>query len=139
MPNADQSWHWGLNPGPPPYQGGALPLSYASTIRAARQARGCLSPVLNARPLFTKPDVACDEVGSSHAACCSSKRADSPPFGATEALKGKKYKSPLRNVKSHKMAIGRPRGGSSPRPVIIVRHSPCVLFAPFPSRSQVFK
>src|ERR1700744_1157351 len=25
-----KSWHWGLNPGPPPYQGGALPLSYAS-------------------------------------------------------------------------------------------------------------
>ena len=29
------SWHWGLNPGPPPYQGGALPLSYASVIRRA--------------------------------------------------------------------------------------------------------
>src|ERR1700722_17605496 len=24
------SGHWGLTPGPPPYQGGALPLSYAS-------------------------------------------------------------------------------------------------------------
>src|SRR5205085_56001 len=23
-----KSWHRGLNPGPPPYQGGALPLSY---------------------------------------------------------------------------------------------------------------
>src|SRR5258706_11550971 len=27
-----QSWHRGLNPGPPPYQGGALPLSYASNV-----------------------------------------------------------------------------------------------------------
>src|SRR2546421_864516 len=26
-----ESWHRGLNPGPPPYQGGALPLSYASS------------------------------------------------------------------------------------------------------------
>src|SRR5262249_40466590 len=25
------SCHWDLNPGPPPYQGGALPLSYGST------------------------------------------------------------------------------------------------------------
>jgi hypothetical protein len=31
-----QSWHWGLNPGPPPYQGGALPLSYASDISVPR-------------------------------------------------------------------------------------------------------
>src|SRR5437773_2989930 len=29
-----QSWHRGLNPGPPPYQGGALPLSYASDATA---------------------------------------------------------------------------------------------------------
>src|SRR5439155_22834829 len=28
--NLVPSWHRGLNPGPPPYQGGALPLSYAS-------------------------------------------------------------------------------------------------------------
>src|SRR5215218_7590471 len=26
------SWYRGLNPGPPPYQGGALPLSYTSVM-----------------------------------------------------------------------------------------------------------
>src|SRR4051794_13589165 len=31
-----KSWHRGLNPGPPPYQGGALPLSYASDIAPPR-------------------------------------------------------------------------------------------------------
>jgi hypothetical protein len=47
-------------------------------------------------------------ISSSHAGCCNSKRADSPPFGATEALKGKKYKSLHHNVKSRR--TGDPTG-----------------------------
>jgi hypothetical protein len=38
-PRACESCHWGLNPGPPPYQGGALPLSYGSgRSSSARQS-----------------------------------------------------------------------------------------------------
>ena len=33
------SWRWGLNPRPPPYQGGALPLSYASRSSAVADIR----------------------------------------------------------------------------------------------------
>src|SRR5688572_3552995 len=41
VPNADgrQSCHRGLNPGPPPYQGGALPLSYGSDLSRAASRR----------------------------------------------------------------------------------------------------
>ena len=38
-----ESCHWGLNPGPPPYQGGALPLSYGSDLRT-RAAAGSTRP-----------------------------------------------------------------------------------------------
>ena len=36
MPNHRQSCHWGLNPGPLPYQGSALPLSYGSGLHHSR-------------------------------------------------------------------------------------------------------
>src|SRR5215208_5528694 len=89
-----QSWHWGLNPGPPPYQGGALPLSYASDPQP-RRPRLALQ-----RTTFAKPDVACDKVFLLVA-----RDPALVPNGLSGAVqrngsvKGKKYKSPSCNVK----------------------------------------
>src|SRR5207302_25726 len=58
VPNVEcrQSWHRGLNPGPPPYQGGALPLSYASDPPArARSPRDGTVQVAAARHRGTAP------------------------------------------------------------------------------------
>src|SRR4051812_49171855 len=79
-----KSWHRGLNPGPPPYQGGALPLSYASNGSV------CFSTRLTSW---------CAKAHPTGKASPRHFQSLAKAVGAAEALKGEKYKPVIFIVK----------------------------------------